>query len=192
MTRNISTMAAVSNGVPLPSDIRDTNAYNRLALRRAIDSLGDLSAEVQLGGPRESLRVLIVDDYRDSADAFSMLVEAWGHDVRRAYDGPTGLALADEHQPHVLLFDIAMPDMNGLEFFVRVRSLLGMNDCLMAVLTGCTDAECWMECANAGIDLFLVKPLEPSILQEMLTWKAVETLRPWQDAATPNVLATVI
>ena len=74
-----------------------------------------------IGTAGELLRVLIVDDYRAAADTMSMLVGVWGHDVRRAYDGTTGLALAAAYQPDVLLLDIMMPNMSGLELARQVR-----------------------------------------------------------------------
>src|SRR5581483_3247556 len=53
------------------------------------------------------LRVLVVDDDRDTADSLSMLVKIWGHDARPAYGGAAALAAAAAYQPDVLLLDIA-------------------------------------------------------------------------------------
>ena len=55
------------------------------------------------------LRVLVVDDHHASADTLAMLMNAWGHDVRRAYDGAAGLALAADYLPDIMLLDIMMP-----------------------------------------------------------------------------------
>ena len=92
----------------LPSEVGDSDTYNRLQMRRAVQTRGDPTAEAPIGTAGELLRVLIVDDHVTGRH-LSMLVGAWGHDVRRAYDGTTGLALAIAYQPDVLLLDIVMP-----------------------------------------------------------------------------------
>jgi CheY-like chemotaxis protein len=108
-------------------------------MRRAVQSRGDPTAETLIGTTGELLRVLIVDDNRASADTMSMLVGVWGHDVRRAYDGTTGLALAAAYQPDVLLLDIIMPGITGLEVARRVRQQARFQDCFIIAVTGRTD-----------------------------------------------------
>src|SRR6476620_2205494 len=77
------------------------------------------------------LRVLIVDDHRATADTLSTLVKIWGHDVRRAYDGATGLALAAAFRPDVLLLDMLMPNVNGFEVAVQVRRQNRLDRCFI-------------------------------------------------------------
>ena len=108
-------MSAVLMSDRLPSEVQDSDTYNRLQMRRAVQMRGDPTAETPIGTDGELLRVLIVDNYRALADTTAMLAQSWGHDVRRAYDGKAGLALAAAYQPDVLLLDIMMPDMSGLE-----------------------------------------------------------------------------
>jgi CheY-like chemotaxis protein len=66
-------------------------------------------------------RVLVVDDYRATADTLSSLVTVWGHDARCAYDGVSGVRLAAAFQPDVMLLDSLMPTVSGLEVVVQVR-----------------------------------------------------------------------
>ncbi len=105
------------------------------------------------------LRVLIVDDHRASADTLSMLVAKWGHDVRRAYDGVTGLALAAAYRPDVLLLDMLMPDVSGFEVAKQVRRQRRLQPCFIIAITGRTDAPHRDKCYEAGVDLFLIKDL---------------------------------
>ena len=84
----VLTMSSVLMKDRLPSEVQDSDTYNRLQMRRAIQTRGDPTAETPIGSAEELLRVLIVDDYRASAKTMAMLVDVWGHDVRRAYDGP--------------------------------------------------------------------------------------------------------
>jgi PleD family two-component response regulator len=75
------------------------------------------------------LRVLIVDDHHANTDTLSMLVDRWGHDVRRAYDGATGLALAAAFRPDVLLLDMLMPEVTGFEVAMQVRRQGRLKQC---------------------------------------------------------------
>ena len=103
-------MCAVVTKDRLPIEVGDSAANIRLHMRRAVSREAAAITATPVGDPRELLRVLIVDDYRAAADTMSKLVGIWGHDVRRAYDGTTGLALAAAYQPDVLLLDIVMPE----------------------------------------------------------------------------------
>ena len=114
------------------------------------------------------LRVLIVDDHRATADTLSMLVGQWGHDVRRAYDGVTGLALAAAFRPDVLLLDMLMPDVSGFEVARQVRRQDRLKPCFIIAVTGRTDAPHRSQCYEAGVDLFLIKPVAPARLQTLL------------------------
>jgi CheY-like chemotaxis protein len=176
----------------LPSEVRDSDTYNRLQMRRAVQTRGDPTAEIPIGTAEELLRVLIVDDYHASADTMAMLVDVWGHDVSRAYDGTTGLALAAAYHPDVLLLDILMPGMSGLEVARQVRQRTRLNRCFMIAVTGRTDAGHTLQCEEAGIDLFLIKPVTPSILQALLIWESEYILRSRQDKAADEVLATTL
>jgi two-component system OmpR family response regulator len=179
----VLTMSAVLMKDRLPSEVGDTHTYNRLQMRRAVPTRGDPNAEASVDTASELLRVLIVDDHRASVDTLAMLVAAWGHDVRLAYDGATGLALAIAYQPDVLLLDIVMPNMSGLELALRVRQQARLNDCFLIAISGRTDAGHRLQCEEAGIDLFLIKPVGPSILQTLLLLESDYVLRTREDLA---------
>jgi CheY-like chemotaxis protein len=185
-------MPAVLMSDRLPSEAQDSDMYNRLQMRRAVQMRGDPTAETPLGTAGELLRVLIVDDYRPAADTTAMLVDVWGHDVRRVYDGKAGLALAAAYQPDVLLLDIIMPDMSGLAVAGQMRQQARLNDCFIIAVTGRTDAGHRRQCEEAGIDLFLIKPVTPSILQTLLIWEAEYVLRSRREKATHDDLSTVL
>jgi two-component system, OmpR family, response regulator len=179
----VLTMSAVLMKDRLPSEVGDTHTYNRLQMRRSIQAHGDPTAEEPDGTTSELLRVLIVDDYRSAADTLAMLVDVWGHDVRCAYDGTSALALAAEFQPNVMLLDISMPNMSGLELAVQLRRQPRLNECFMIAVTGRTDAGHRLQCEEAGIDLFLIKPVGPSILQTLLLLESDYVLRTREDLA---------
>jgi CheY-like chemotaxis protein len=113
------------------------------------------------------LRVLIVDDDRDTVDTMAVLVRLWGHDARCAYDGATALIEASTALPDVVLLDIALPGVNGCRLAMQMRRGAGSN-CLMIAVTGFGNEEVRGCCREAGIDLFLIKPVDAEVMETLL------------------------
>ena len=123
--------------------------------------------ELTAEGP--SRRILVIDDNRESADAMAMLLRVFGHDVRTAYDGPTALDMAREQSPDVVLCDVSMPGMSGLEVARRLRQDLGLRDLLMVALTGYGEEEDKRRSEEAGFNAHMVKPINLDVLQALLS-----------------------
>jgi len=113
------------------------------------------------------LRVLVVDDDRDTADSLSRLVTIWGHDVRVAYGGAAALAMAAAERPDVLLLDVAMPAMDGRHLAQHLRRQPFFEDTLLVAVTGYADEANRRLCEGA-FDHYLIKPVEPSALEKLL------------------------
>jgi PAS domain S-box-containing protein len=113
-------------------------------------------------------RVLVVDDNRDSADTLAALLEAWGHDVRTLYDGPSAIAAVAEFQPKVVLLDIGLPKMNGYEVAAQLRKSANGRSLILVAFTGYGQDEDRRRVREAGFDYHLVKPLEPAELEKIL------------------------
>jgi DNA-binding response OmpR family regulator len=114
------------------------------------------------------LRVLIVDDHHDAADTMSTLVQLWGHDASCAYDGATGLAIATTMLPDVVLLDLVLPRLNGCQLAVQLRQAAGLQDCFLIAVTGCGDEKQRLRSQAAGIDVFLIKPVESLVMETLL------------------------
>ncbi len=71
--------------------------------------------------PTSSLRILVVDDNRDSADSLGMMLRLLGNDIQTAYDGVEAVAAADTFRPQVVLLDIGLPRQNGYEACRHIR-----------------------------------------------------------------------
>lgn len=117
----------------------------------------------------ETLRVLVADDCKDTVETMSMLMEMWGYDAAKAYDGPTTLKTASAYRPHVLLLDIAMPRMNGCQLASLLRQVPYLQDALLVAITGCTSAEQRELCKQTGFDYFFLKPVSPAIMVRLLS-----------------------
>jgi CheY-like chemotaxis protein len=117
---------------------------------------------------RRASRVVVVDDNRDSADTLAALLEAWGHDVRTLYDGPSAIAAVAEFQPKVVLLDIGLPKMNGYEVAAQLRKSANGRSLILVAFTGYGQDEDRRRVREAGFDYHLVKPLEPAELEKIL------------------------
>jgi two-component system CheB/CheR fusion protein len=117
-------------------------------------------------------RILVVDDNRDSAESLAMYLRLLGNDVRTAHDGRLGLEVAASYRPDVVLLDIGLPEMSGLEVCGRMRELPGEPRPLIVALTGYGQDRDRRRTEQAGFDAHLVKPLDFGTLQELLAGTA--------------------
>jgi PAS domain S-box-containing protein len=124
--------------------------------------------DLQAGGSA-GLRVLIVDDNRDSAESLGMVMKLAGYRVRVALDGPAAIESARTFQPSILLLDIEMPDMNGFEVAKRIREQPSTQGMLLVAMTGYASDADRRRCREAGFDHHLVKPVDFDALQRLLT-----------------------
>ena len=115
-----------------------------------------------------SLRILVADDNRDAADSLAMVLRLAGHSVWSVYDGASALDTAVECRPHVVLNDIGMPGMNGLEVARRLREHPVTRNSVLVAVTGYANAEDHDRSRSAGFDHHLVKPVDFDSLQELL------------------------
>jgi CheY-like chemotaxis protein/anti-sigma regulatory factor (Ser/Thr protein kinase) len=114
-------------------------------------------------------RILVVDDSLDAAQSLAMLLEDFGADVRTAGDGQAALDELEAFRPSVMLLDIGMPAMDGLEVARRVRQRRDSRDLTVIALSGWGQDEDRRRSREAGIDYHLVKPVDLVELAQLLT-----------------------
>jgi CheY-like chemotaxis protein len=124
------------------------------------------AAQIKEEGDRP-LRVLVVDDNHDSADAMATLLEMMGHHAVAAYDGLKALQLASDLAPDLILLDLGLPDMDGFEVARRLRRLVNRAPRLVA-LTGYGADEDKRRTREAGFHEHVVKPVAPEMLNEIV------------------------
>lgn len=125
-----------------------------------------LPAEHQAAGTGR--RILVVDDNRDAAVSLSLALRLMGNDVRSVHDGLEAIEAAERFQPQVILMDVGMPRLNGLEATRRIREAPWGRDILIVALTGWGQDADRVQSQEAGCDGHLVKPVSLTELETYL------------------------
>jgi two-component system response regulator RpaA len=112
-----------------------------------------MSINVALG------KILVIEDNRDSRDILAKLLRMSGYDVMSANDGEAGLATAIQQNPDLIITDIHMPNMNGIEFVQRVRKNQTLDKVPVLVVTA-FGSQVAREAVNAGADAAAEKPFD--------------------------------
>jgi len=139
----------------------------RLPLAPAAEKPTAPSALPYPAAPTASLRVLVVDDNVDAADALRFVLEHAGHRVRLAHDGPSALAAAAADPPQLVLLDIGLPGMDGYTVAARLREA-GHHRAALVAITGYGQEEDLRRSREAGFDHHLVKPCDGARLRKLL------------------------
>ena len=113
-------------------------------------------------------RILVIDDNVDACKTLAALLQLKGQDVRTAFGGRDGLALAAQWRPGIAVVDIGMPDLNGYELCRRLRAEPWGSGMLLIACTGWGQQEDRERARAAGFDAHLVKPVEPGALLRLL------------------------
>jgi PAS domain S-box-containing protein len=132
--------------------------------------VADPVPQAQPGAPAlpRPLRIVIADDNDDAAETLAMLLALDGHEVHKANDGGRALALARELRPDVLLLDVGMPVMNGLDVATAVRAQAWSTGMRLVALTGWGKDEDRQRALAAGFDRHMTKPVDPDALRQLL------------------------
>lgn len=140
-------------------------------VRLAVGAAGRAD-EVEAGEPGRpdlrSLRVLVVDDNADLVQMLAATLEANGHHVRKALDGRSAVAIARAFRPDVVLLDLGLPEMDGLEVARQLRRCPETADAHLVALTGWGQAQDRQRTREAGFNHHLTKPTQPETLERLL------------------------
>jgi two-component system alkaline phosphatase synthesis response regulator PhoP len=108
-------------------------------------------------------KILIVDDEPDIIEFLSYNLIKEGYDVISALDGTEGLGKAIQEKPDLIILDIMMPKMDGVELCRRLRLDSSFNDTLIAFLTAREEDYSQIAALEVGGDDYITKPLKPRV-----------------------------
>ncbi len=114
------------------------------------------------------MRVLIVEDIKDVADALADLLQLLGHQCRVVHDGAAAIGAAVDQHPDLVLLDIGLPAMDGYEVARRLRQRIELSTTRLVAMTGYGAEDDRRRAREAGFDLHLTKPVDLEELERLL------------------------
>jgi two-component system, OmpR family, alkaline phosphatase synthesis response regulator PhoP len=113
---------------------------------------------------KPSQKVLIVDDEESIVELLKYNLEKEGYDVQTASDGEEGVAVARKFHPDLVLLDIMMPKMDGVEACRQMRAMPELANTFMVFLTARTEEYSEIAAFDVGADDYIPKPIKPRVL----------------------------
>lgn len=133
-----------------------------------------METSVSISGPGDGIRVLIVDDEKSHAEVVGEALERQGYEITLATSGNAGSRQIDQEDFDIILTDLRMGDLGGMEILKKARQV--QPDCEVLVITGHGDVKTAVEAIKHGASNYLTKPLDMAELR-VLVEKAAERRR---------------
>jgi CheY-like chemotaxis protein len=139
----------------------------RLAVQ-PVPETNEKTPVVHADSAAEPLRILIVDDNIDAANILEMFLSLSGHKVSVEYLAADAIENAMNNAPQVCLLDIGLPDMDGYELALQLRTLPQTAESMLIALTGYSQEKDREKSLASGFDHHFVKPIDTSKLAQLL------------------------
>ena len=113
---------------------------------------------------KKDIRILLVDDEPDVIEIIKYNLEQEGYNVKTASNGKEALKKAKKNTPHLIIMDVMMPEMDGIEACEHLRSDTNFNDTIIMFLTARGEDYSYVAAFDAGADDYVTKPIKPKII----------------------------
>ncbi len=113
---------------------------------------------------KKEIRILLVDDEPDILEIVSYNLSAEGYDVFTAKNGVEAVAKAKKKHPHLIILDVMMPEMDGIEACEIIRDTPGLENTIITFLTARGEDYSQVAGFDAGADDYITKPIKPKVL----------------------------
>lgn len=127
-----------------------------------------------------SYRILLVDDEPDILEILGYNLKKEGYEVFMAEDGLQAIVQAKKHKPHLIVMDVMMPNMDGIEACIKIRETPELSKTIITFLSARSEDYSQISGLNAGADDYLTKPVRPRVLLS----KVKSLLRRFEDTST--------
>lgn len=113
---------------------------------------------------KKEITILLVDDEPDILEIVSYNLTSEGYNVVTAENGLDGISQAKKHKPQLIILDVMMPKMDGIEACEKIRKIPELSETVIAFLTARGEDYSQMAGFDAGADDYITKPIKPKIL----------------------------
>ena len=112
---------------------------------------------------KQDIKILLVDDEPDILEILSYNLSSEGYQVYTAKNGSDGVEKARKKQPHLIILDVMMPEMDGIEACEQIRNSKGLENTIIAFLTARSEDYSQVAGFDAGADDYITKPIKPKV-----------------------------
>jgi two-component system alkaline phosphatase synthesis response regulator PhoP len=113
---------------------------------------------------KKDIKILLVDDEPDILEIVGYNLSSEGYQVSTAENGAIALKKAKKEKPHLIILDVMMPEMDGIETCEQIRKLPELNDTIITFLTARGEDYSQLAGFDAGADDYITKPIKPKVL----------------------------
>ncbi len=113
---------------------------------------------------KKDIRILLVDDEPDILEILSYNLSSQGYQVFTAKNGIEGVEKAKKKMPHLIILDVMMPEMDGIEACEIIRGTKGLENTIITFLTARSEDYSQVAGFDAGADDYITKPIKPKVL----------------------------
>ncbi|MBT8280824.1 MAG: response regulator transcription factor [Muriicola sp.] len=113
---------------------------------------------------KQDIRILLVDDEPDILEILKYNLSSEGYQVSTAKNGIEGVEKAKKKKPHLIILDVMMPEMDGIEACEIIRNTDGLKDTIITFLTARGEDYSQVAGFDAGADDYITKPVKPKVL----------------------------
>ena len=113
---------------------------------------------------KKDIKILLVDDEPDILEIVGYNLSAEGYQVLTAENGLDGVKKAKKEKPQLIILDVMMPEMDGIEACGQIRKVHGLEDVLITFLTARGEDYSQLAGFDAGADDYITKPIKPKVL----------------------------
>jgi len=146
-------------------DPKNDNSSNQLESAEALfKSLGDIEYSITLGDEIKESDILIVDDNVTNCEVLQRRLSMQGLSCRTAYDGNTAITEVFKKTPDLILLDVILPDINGLELLKTFRKEHNSESLPVIMVSAFNDVDSISKCIQLGAQDYLPKPINGTIL----------------------------
>ena len=131
-------------------------------------------------------KILLVDDEPDILEFLSYNLKKEGFQVSTALNGVQAIEKAKKFHPHLIILDVMMPEMDGIETCDKIRSMPGFQDVLISFLTARGEDYSQIAGFEAGADDYINKPIKPKVFISRVNALLKRSGRIYDDASNPS------
>jgi len=113
---------------------------------------------------KKDIKILLVDDEQDILEIVGYNLEQEGYQIITAYNGKEAVSKAKKENPHLIIMDVMMPEMDGMEACENIRKIPELNSTIITFLTARNEDYSQVAGFDAGADDYITKPIKPKLL----------------------------